>query len=91
MYFNINTTMYNKLTALLLTILISYRAFAARNNGTITGKVSEKGNGSPLPYATISIHNSENKVIGGATSDNDGKFIIDKVIFGNCNVKVSFI
>lgn len=91
MYFNINTTMYNKLTALLLTILISCSAFAARNNGTITGKVSEKGNGSPLPYATISIHNSENKVIGGATSDNDGKFIIDKVIFGNCNVKVSFI
>ena len=71
--------------------MISLGATAARNNGVITGKVSEKGDGTPLPFATISIQDKGNKVLGGATSGDDGKFLIDKVIYGNCIVKVSFI
>lgn len=83
--------MYNKFLSLILIFMISIGATAARNNGIITGKVSEKGNGSPLSFATISIQNKENKVLGGATSGEDGKFLIDKVIYGECKVKVSFI
>lgn len=83
--------MYNKFLSLLLILMISVGATAAKNNGIITGKVSEKGNGSPLSFATISIQDKENKVLGGATSGEDGKFMIDRVILGECKVKVSFI
>ena len=83
--------MYNKFLSVLLILMISISATAAKNNGIITGKVSEKGNGSPLSFATISIQDKENKILGGATSGDDGKFLIDKVIYGECKIKVSFI
>ena len=83
--------MYNKFLSVLLILMISISATAAKNNGIITGKVSEKGNGSPLLFATLSIQDKENKILGGATSGDDGKFLIDKVIYGECKIKVSFI
>lgn len=83
--------MYNKFLSLILILMISTGAFAAKNNGIITGKISEKGNGSPLSYATISIQDKDNRVLGGATSGEDGKFIIDRVIYGECKVSISFI
>ncbi|OFY41123.1 MAG: hypothetical protein A2X18_12250 [Bacteroidetes bacterium GWF2_40_14] len=83
--------MYNKFLSLLLTILIFSSAFAAKNSGIIYGKVIEKENGNALPFATVSILNNEKKIIGGATSGEDGKFTVNNILFGVCNVKVSFI
>ncbi|MFA5850093.1 MAG: outer membrane beta-barrel protein [Bacteroidales bacterium] len=83
--------MYNKFISLFLTILIFSSAFAAKNSGIIYGKVVEKENGNALPFATVSILNNEKKIIGGATSGEDGKFTVNNILFGVCNVKVSFI
>ena len=84
-------TMYNKFFALIISILIFSSAFGAKNNGIIVGKVTEKSNGNPLPFATVSIQNEEKKIVGGATTGDDGNFQINNLIFGKCNVKVSFI
>ena len=65
--------------------------FAAKNNGIISGKVIEKENGKALPYATISLHDLTEKVIGGTTSSDDGTFRINNLNIGECKVKVSFI
>lgn len=83
--------MHNKLIYLCLTTLIFSSAFAAKNNGIIYGKIVEKENGNALPFATVSVQNNENKIVGGATSGEDGKFSINNIIFGECQVKVSFI
>jgi len=83
--------MYNKLFGFLIAIFLFSSAFAAKNNGNIYGKIIEKDNGKALSFATISVQNGENKIVGGATSGDDGKFSINNVIFGECLVKVSFI
>lgn len=65
--------------------------YALEGKCIINGKVIEKNNGNPLPFATVSIINTENKIIGGATSGADGKFSMRDIIDGKCNVKVSYI
>jgi outer membrane receptor protein involved in Fe transport len=92
MYLKTKTTMYNKsITLILLTLLLSCSMVAAKNNGVISGKVIEKENGKALPYATISLHDLTEKVIGGTTSSDDGTFKINNLSAGECKVKVSFI
>jgi len=83
--------MYNKLVSILIATFIFCTAFAAKNSGNIYGKVIEKNNGNALSFATVSIQNRENKILGGTTSGDDGKFSLNNVIFGECFVKVSFI
>ena len=81
MYSNYNRTMYNKLISLILTILVFSSAFASRNSGVIVGKVIEKSNGNPLPFATVSIQDEAKKIVGGATTGDSGDFKIDNVIY----------
>ncbi|MDD3033750.1 MAG: TonB-dependent receptor [Bacteroidales bacterium] len=83
--------MYRKLTNLLVILLISTTTFAARNNNTITGKVIEKDNGKALSYATISVHDKDSKVVGGAISNEEGKFTVEKLMNESYKVKISFI
>ena len=83
--------MPRKLT-LLLALLIFTNLFAfGKSNITIYGKVIEKENGKPLPFATVSIHSLNNVVLGGTTSENDGSFKLNKVIDEECIIKISFI
>ncbi len=83
--------MPRKLT-LLLALLIFTNLFAfGKSNITIYGKVIEKENGKPLPFATVSIHSLNNVVLGGTTSENDGSFKLNKAIDEECIIKISFI
>lgn len=79
--------MYRQLTNLLVILLISTTTFAARNNNTITGKVIEKENGKALSYATISVHDKDSKVVGGAISNEEGKFSVEKLMNDSYKVK----
>ncbi len=77
---------------LLLALLIFTNLFAfGKSNVTIYGKVIEKENGKPLPFATVSIHSLNNVVLGGTTSENDGSFRLNKAIDEECIIKISFI
>ncbi len=71
-------------------ILSSY-SFAAKNSGIIEGRVVEKESMKTLPFATVSIIGSDNKILTGAITSDDGSFKIANLQAGSVNVKVSFI
>ena len=81
-----------KLILFTLTIFIlASHAFAAKNSGIIEGKVVEKESMKALPFATVSIIGSDNKILTGAITSDDGSFKIANLQTGLVNVKVSFI
>lgn len=71
-------------------ILSSY-SFAAKNSGIIEGRVVEKESMKALPFTTVSIIGSDNKILTGAITSDDGSFKIANLQAGLVNVKVSFI
>ncbi|MBP1631153.1 MAG: NB-Dependent Receptor [Bacteroidetes bacterium] len=83
----------NKFVTGLFLLFISCSVFARTriSGGMIVGKVVEKNNYSPMPFATVSIENDCKKIIGGTTTGEDGCFEISNVIYGKLNVKISFI
>ncbi|HBG23725.1 MAG: hypothetical protein A2X17_05115 [Bacteroidetes bacterium GWF2_41_61] len=81
-----------KLILLTLALLISSTSiFAVKNNGIIQGKVIEKESMKALPYATVSITDTDNKIITGTITSEDGSFKIANLQNGVVNIKVSFI
>jgi hypothetical protein len=83
--------MYNKLTYLLIALLITSNLFASKDNNIIKGKIIEKENGKALPYATISVQGDNLKIIGGTTTNEEGKFTINNIEIDSFMVKISFI
>lgn len=91
MYYKTSFTMYNKLTYLLIALLITSNLFASKDNNIIKGKIIEKENGKALPYATISVQGDNLKIIGGTTTNEEGKFTINNIEIDSFMVKISFI
>ena len=58
--------------------------------GALKGRVLDKENGEPLPFAKIMIKKN-NKIIGGANSDFDGKYLIKPIPSGSYVVEVKNI
>lgn len=75
-----NIKMNLKLT--LLALFISFFQLQAQNTGTISGKVVEKSNNSPIPYATI-VLKSNDQIVNGGITDEKGEFSISKIAYGN--------
>lgn len=81
-----------KLILLIFALLISYTSvFAVKNNGTIQGKVIEKESMKALPFATVSLSGTDNKIITGTITSEDGSFKISNLHTGVVNLKISFI
>jgi len=60
-------------------------------NGTISGKVIDKENSSPLKSATVQVlRQRDSSLVKGAETDDKGEFKID-VPFGRYKLKISFI
>ena len=55
--------------------------------GALKGRVLDKENGEPLPFAKIIIKKN-NEIIGGANSDFDGKYLIKPIPSGSYVVEV---
>jgi hypothetical protein len=84
-----NLVFYLALT-ISIVLLPSFSAIA-RTNPAVKGRVIENYKGTPLGFATIAVQNNEKRVVGGATTTDDGEFIIDKLDKGSYSLKVSFI
>ena len=86
--------MKNRFKNLFLAVIIgmvSYSPIFSKNSNQIIGKVAEKG-GAPLSFATVVLlQSSDNRIVGGATSLEDGSFVISSDVKGKCSLKVSFI
>ncbi|HEV7620080.1 MAG TPA: outer membrane beta-barrel protein, partial [Flavisolibacter sp.] len=61
-------------------------------NGTITGRIIDSIERSPLEYATVSVFPTGSpKPLSGATSDQSGKFLISDIPAGDYSVVIEFI
>lgn len=79
----------------LCVIMLCYALNAQNSNpkiGTITGKVIDASTEETIPYATIVIKSkTDNSVITGAITDDNGNFKIQKIPVGSLIVEVQFI
>lgn len=57
----------------------------------IKGKILEKGNNTPLAFATITVLSPDNKVVKGGTSGDSGEFSFTALAPGKYKVQISFI
>ena len=58
--------------------------------GSVSGKVVDKSNGSPIPYATVTIKDNGKPINGSITKDNGG-FTIDKLPLKELILEVQFM
>ena len=73
----------------LLFISISIIAYSQESNQKISGQILDESSQTPIPFANITIQNS-NPLIGTIT-DINGNFSFEKVALGRYNILVSFI
>ncbi len=77
----------------LATALLIFSVFVlpAQSDITIIGTVVDARDGSPIPYATaVAISNTDQKVISGSTTDDDGEFKLNSST-ADISIEVSFI
>ncbi|MDE5890092.1 MAG: carboxypeptidase-like regulatory domain-containing protein [Bacteroidales bacterium] len=66
-----------KLLCLAGVIYIAMFSMNADDIRSLKGEVMEKISGIPLPYVTIALADTSGRVLGGATSDSSGVFILN--------------
>ena len=76
--------------ASLLTILFASLTFADENQNSVNGSVINKSEGTPLKGANVELK-GDNNIKYGATTDDQGKFNIDKIEDGTYKISISFI
>ncbi len=73
------------------TLLAIFSFFVASQAAVITGKVVD-AEGLPLDFVNLTLKLAEiNEIVGGATSDVDGKFTIEAVPVGDYVLEASFV
>jgi len=77
---------------LLLTLCIVLMSWtlALAQQGRLQGKVYEKDSREPIPFANIVLENG-GTVVGGATSDFDGNYVINPIPPGKYDLKATFV
>ncbi len=73
---------------LLLMLIISLSVSAQKS--TLSGKILDDNDSSPLPYVSVSILKDSKLVNGGITNDN-GDFNIKNISYGKYTIKFSFV
>lgn len=77
---------------LIIALSVSFaNTYAKPARTDIKGKVLEKGNNTPLAFATITVLNPDNKVVKGGTSGDNGEFSFTSLAPGKYKVQISFI
>ena len=80
---------YSLITSFLF-VLFGHMVFA--QNSSITGEVIDEQNGTSVPFANIVLFNNEfNSTITGSVSDENGRFELKRIPFGEYSLIVSFI
>jgi outer membrane receptor protein involved in Fe transport len=74
-------------------LVIAMPTFATEvANGKISGTVVDAITGQPVEFATVALNDPQtNKPVDGTVCDDKGKFVINKVGFGNYKLVISFI
>jgi hypothetical protein len=75
---------------LTLCIVLTSWTLALAQQGRLQGKVYEKDSREPIPFANIVLENG-GTVVGGATSDFDGNYVINPIPPGKYDLKATFV
>ena len=78
---------------LLVAIIIasSFSAISAEGPVTIKGKLLDKKNSEPLPFANVTLYNSQKSIVTGTTSKENGEFMLSAALSGGDTLHISFI
>lgn len=79
-----------QLTILLFSVVL-FAQESVPKIGVITGKVIDHGTQETLPYVSIVIKNSNNQVVTGGITNDDGAFQVDKIPTGENTIEIQFI
>jgi outer membrane receptor protein involved in Fe transport len=60
----------------------------AQRPGTIEGSIRDTDTQEGLAFVALSVHDAQDSLVGGALSDDDGKFTIADLPFGSLRIKV---
>lgn len=68
------------------------RSMMTDSTGVVMGAVQDEQSGKALEYATIAIFNpKDSSLINGGITDENGRFSIGKIPFGNILIRIDFI
>ena len=79
-----------KKLAVLVTVMFTVSLVMAQSGGTIKGKILDKDNGEPLPFASVVVKKGGAQV-AGATTDFDGKFTFTALTPGKYDLEASYV
>ncbi|BDD03048.1 TonB-dependent receptor domain-containing protein [Aureibacter tunicatorum] len=77
-----------------LLILIWASSFSLANpaaDGNVRGQLVEDGTQEPVGYASVAIYDQNEKLMGGAISDDNGNFVIKGLAPGTYKLEVKFV
>lgn len=76
----------------ILIVLLSLSFHFVSGQCKITGHIADQSSGEPLEYATVELQDaSRSSFLGGVATGEKGKFIFDKLKYGNYSLIYSFI
>ena len=81
--------MLKRLTVFTLSMFIGFIAFA-QSGGTIKGKMIDKSNNEPLPFANIVVFKGGSQVAGSMT-DIDGRYTVSALTPGTYEIQASYV
>ena len=58
---------------------------------SVTGRIKDANNNSPVSYATVALLRTDSSVVTGKITGNDGKFVIENIAAGDYLLQVSII
>jgi hypothetical protein len=79
-----------KKLAVLVSVLFTVSLAFAQSGGTIKGKMLDKDNGEPLPFANVVLMKGGSQVAGSMT-DFDGKFTFNALTPGKYNIQATYV
>jgi len=79
-----------KKLAVLVSVFFAVSYAVAQSGGTIKGKILDKGNGEPLPFASVVLMKGGSQV-AGATTDFDGKFTFPALTPGTYELQATYV
>src|SRR5712671_5372654 len=82
--------MLRKIVFLFL-VLFVVRVTAQERTQTVRGRITDKENSMPLPFATVALFADSTVIKQGALSDSNGYFRIEKVPLGRYFLKASLL
>ncbi len=82
-----------KVLYVLCFFLFTLNAFSAvEKKYDIQGQIVEEQNNENIPYATIALHlTTDSSLVTGTISDNEGKFLLEKVVKDDYYIEISFM